>query len=32
MLGFGKKIDADAIQQELDDGSAYLVDVRGNDE
>lgn len=32
MLGFGKKIDADAIQKELDDGSAYLVDVRGNDE
>lgn len=32
MLGFGKKIDIDAITAELKEGKAYLVDVRGNDE
>ncbi|MBP7837148.1 rhodanese-like domain-containing protein [Candidatus Saccharibacteria bacterium] len=32
MLGFGKKIDAAAITKEIDEGEAYLVDVRGNDE
>lgn len=32
MLGFGKKIDAGAITAELNDGKAYLVDVRENDE
>lgn len=32
MLGFGKKIDAESIAAELNGGSAYLVDVRGNDE
>lgn len=32
MLGFGKKIDAAAITKEMDEGNAYLVDVRGNDE
>lgn len=32
MLGFGKKIDVDSIKEEMRDGKAYLVDVRGNDE
>lgn len=32
MLGFGKKIDAAEITKEMDEGNAYLVDVRGNDE
>lgn len=32
MLGFGKKIDVDAITAEMKDNEAYLVDVRGNDE
>jgi rhodanese-related sulfurtransferase len=32
MFGFGKKIDAVAIAEEMNKGEAYLVDVRGNDE
>lgn len=32
MLGFGKKIDVDAIKKEMEEDKAYLVDVRGNDE
>lgn len=32
MFGFGKKIDAQAITNEMSDREAYLVDVRGNDE
>jgi rhodanese-related sulfurtransferase len=32
MMGFGKKIDAAAILDELHEDKAYLVDVRSNDE
>ena len=32
MLGFGKKIDVEAINKEMQAHEAYLVDVRGNDE
>jgi rhodanese-related sulfurtransferase len=32
MFGMGKKIDAAEIAEEMKDGKAILVDVRGNDE
>lgn len=32
MFGMGKKIDAEGITQEIKDGKALLVDVRGDDE
>ena len=32
MFGFGPKIDVEEIQEELEDGTALLVDVRGDDE
>lgn len=32
MFGFGKEFDIDAIKKELEQGDAYLVDVRGNEE
>lgn len=32
MFGMGKKIDAAEVTKELNDGSALLVDVRGDDE
>jgi len=32
MLGFGKRLDIDVVKKELEQGSAYLVDVRSNDE
>lgn len=32
MFGMGKKIDISAINTEIEEDTAYLVDVRGNDE
>lgn len=32
MFGFGKKIDVQVITKEMNNGEAYLVDVRGDDE
>lgn len=32
MFGFGKKIDVDNITSEMKADTAYLIDVRGNDE